>query len=592
MSRRLVGGGAVRHVAWGIVGLALLGLFGCNPGEPGTDAGVDSGVPEVCVTAFPENITANYTAEKGCYLVLKTPNLSAGVTVTLKPGVKLVFSPDVAFEFEGEQSLQALGTEQEPILLTASLPVRGHWRGLRFGGTSVASHLAWVTVEYGGYVTGDGQTVATVRMDADSRGVRAGFTHVTMRESPGYGLYASASAVFPEFSQNVLTKNAWGPASLDAVSLGFLDGASTYTGNDKDEFKVRAYRLSAAATWPDLGVPYHFDGSLSVMDGLLTLEPGVRIVMPPQSWFTISGDTAGLVAGGTAEKPIVFTGETETRGAWRGLVFDGSANAANLLRHVVVEWAGDLASDARNAAVKATSDSSGVSLGMDHLTIRQSEGYGLLLGGYAQVPVFAGNVFTQNGLGPARVDSMAAHHLLGNSTYTGNDVDKVYVDAQWVTGSVTWHDLGVPYLLDAKVRPQAVWTLEPGVVLELMAQASIEVGGDAAGFHAAGSALKPIVITGAVKTRGSWDGIRFDNSLNAANELSYCTIEYGGGATRLGWQGMVLTHSDSHGVRVNLTHNTIQHSGVWGVWLNAGQQGTVSDNTYADNAMGDFHREP
>ena len=58
MSRQLVGGGAVRHVAWGIVGLALLGLFGCNPGEPGTDAGVDSGVPEVCVTAFPENVTA------------------------------------------------------------------------------------------------------------------------------------------------------------------------------------------------------------------------------------------------------------------------------------------------------------------------------------------------------------------------------------------------------------------------------------------------------------------------------------------------------------------------------------------------------
>jgi hypothetical protein len=27
------------------------------------------------------------------------------------------------------------------------------------------------------------------------------------------------------------------------------------------------------------------------------------------------------------------------------------------------------------------------------------------------------------------------------------------------------------------------------------------------------------------------------------------------------------------------------------VWLNAGQTGTVQDNTYSDNALGDFHRE-
>lgn len=337
MAGHFFAAGAARRATWGIVGLALLGLWGCNPGEPATDAGTDSGVPEVCVTLFPEHITANYTAEKGCYLVTKTPVLSAGVTVTLKPGVKLVFSSDVAFVFAAEQSLQAVGTAEEPILLTGALPVRGSWRGVTFEGTSVASQLTHVTVEFGGYVAGDGQSAAAVRMEADSRGVRAGFRNVTLRESPGFGLHAAGSAVLTEFTGNVLTKNARGPASLDAVTVGSIDATSTYAGNDKDELQVRSYRLSASATWAGLEVPYHFTSSLAVMDGVLTLQPGVRIIMPPQGLFSVSSDTAALTADGTAEKPIVFTGEAQTRGAWKGLVFDNSHHAANLLRHVTVE---------------------------------------------------------------------------------------------------------------------------------------------------------------------------------------------------------------------------------------------------------------
>lgn len=572
---------------------AVAGL-GCGPIQPPADAGVDGGMDggsSVLCVNFPERIDANYTVAKGCWLVLKTPTIAAGVSITIEPGAKLVFSNETALRIDSAQSLHAIGTQDDPIILTGSLPVRGHWRGLSFTGTSVPSELDYVIVEYGGDTKFDTETAA-IKLTADSRGVRASISHTTMRESEGYGLYLAGSAVVPVFAGNVMTKNTLGPADVDAEVTGRLDSTSTFTGNDKDEVLVRSYRLTNSATWDDLGVPYHLKSNLASLDtAKLTLKPGVRVIMAPETRITISGTEAALIADGTAEKPIVFTGEAQTRGAWEGITF-GSNNTSNLLRYTTVEYAGNTSSDVNAAGVVAVADSRGVQLKLDHLTVRQSQGWGLRLGGTALVPVFTGNVLTQNTLGPAMIDSDAAHQLGPDSTYTGNDVDKILIDAQWVSGNVTWRALNVPYLVNDNVRPKAVWTLEPGVTLEMMPMSSIRVSTDAVGFHAVGTAMKPITITGTTKSRGGWDGIDFDTTLNAANAIEYCVIEYGGGGARYGSKGMIFAHADSHGVRISVTNSTIQHSGLWGIYMGGSQTGAVMGNTYADNAMGDFFHEP
>ncbi|MBE2250224.1 MAG: hypothetical protein IAE78_11800 [Myxococcus sp.] len=576
-------------VVAGVLGLACGPAQ--NPMDGGVDGGADVGVGPIGCANFPERLDADYTVAKGCWLVLKTPTLAAGITLTIAPGAKLVFSSETALLIDAQQSLQAVGTSEEPIVLTGALPVRGHWRGLKFTGTSVLSRLDYVTVEYGGATRADTEAAA-IKLAADSRGVRASISHTTMRESQGFGLYLTGSAVVPAFASNVMTKNTLGPANVDAEVVGVLDSTSSFTGNDKDEVVVRGSRLSTSATWDDVGVPYHLKASLASTAGAKwTIKAGARLIMPPETGITISGAASALIAEGTAEKPIVFTGETQTRGAWEGIALS-SNDTDNLLRHTTVEYAGNTSSNAQAAAVTATADSSGVQVKLDHLTVRQSQGFGLKLGGSALVPVFAGNVLTQNALGPAMIDSNAAHQLGPDSTYTGNDVDKVLIDAQWVSGAVTWRALSVPYVIDGNVSAQRVWTLEPGVTLEMMPMTSIRVDGDLAGFHAVGTQSKPITITGVNKSRGAWDGIDFDTTLNTANALEYCVVEYGGGATRLGWTGMIYAHADSHGVRVSVTNSTIRHSGVWGIYMSRSQTGDVSNNTYADNALGDYLHEP
>lgn len=565
----------------------VFSFLSCGPATPNNDAGV-----ETCV-AFPERIDANYTVEKGCWLVLKTPVIAAAVTVMMEPGAKLVFSAGTTLNISAEQVLHAMGTQAEPIIFTGAEKTRGFWKGLHFDGTANNSMLEWTTVEYGGDTASDSEA-ANVKLTADSRGARVSFSHVTLRESEGYGLWLTGSAVVSPFEANTLTANTLGPVNLDADTVGALDAASTFTGNGVDEITVRTYQLKNSATWLDHGVPYHFTADLAVQGtAKLTLAEGVTVRFPPEAALSISGDGAALLAEGTAAHPVVLTGETQTRGAWEGVVFDGSNNTDNLLRYTQIEYAGNTSSDSKAAGLLLHADSHGVQVQFDHLTVRESQGYGLRASGSALMPGTHSSTFTTNTLGAALIDTNAVHQLGPDSVFTGNDVDRVFLEGMWVNESVVWRNLGVPFTFTGvSLSPKKVLTLAAGVVLEMGAQTRIDVGGDAAGFHAAGTHTAPVVITGSEKTNGSWDGLDFDTTLNAQNVLEHCVVEYGGGGSRFGWHAMINSHSDSHGVQVSVTNSTVRHSASWGIYFNGSQTGSVSGNTYADNASGDYFHDP
>ena len=166
------------------------------------------------------------------------------------------------------------------------------------------------------------------------------------------------------------------------------------------------------------------------------------------------------------------------------------------------------------------------------------------------------------------------------------------VRANRVSQAVTWQAIGVPYVIDAEVAVDLVWTLAPGVVLLMGPGSGITVPGDNAAFHAVGTATAPILISGVGKTPGAWDSIIFDTTLNGANALSYCTIEFGGGGTAKGEMGMIIAQSDSHGVVLSLTNSTVQNSAVWGLYMGHYAQVTQSGNTFAGNALGGSYKEP
>jgi len=552
-------------------------------GQQVADARTPDG-PEVCDQLLPTSFPKDTVLKKGCYLCKQTPQITDGVKITIEPGVRIVFYPDTALRFSGNDILIAAGTAAEPIVFTGSQKQRGHWIGLVFDGTlKPDSTLDYVTVEYAGN-TGADKDGAGVKLSADSRGVRLSITNTTVRESQGWGLNLGGSAVVAAFGKNTLTGNTLGPAYVASEVVSVLDAASTYKGNDRDQLVVRAYRTKG--TWATLDVPYYLDGGISA-DGDWTIQEGATLIMSDNSRIGIS-EQCSLSAKGTATRPILFTAASKKRGAWEGLRFDGCNNTRNALDYVTVEYGGNTKADKDSAGVKMTADSRGVQLSMKNTTIRESQGWGLYLGGSSVLPGFTGNTLTKNTLGPVSAGSEAAHQLLSSSTYTGNDVDRVVVQGGYVSKAVTWEDLKVPYLVRSSLRPNhAVLTLSPGVTLLMDEHGYIEVGGDDGGLHAVGTASDPIVITGLTKTAGYWDSIVFDTTLNSANALDYCTVEHGGGGTAKGWKGMIVAQSDSHGVKVSIKHSKVQNSAGYGVWKGMYAQVDLTDTTFSGCASGE-----
>lgn len=573
---------------------------------PGADAGPDAPLPvdpcseapklragTDCGTAFPERIEGAVTIARGCYRVKKAPVLAAGAALTIAPGTTLLFAKGAGLDVAENRVLVARGTREAPICLTGEKPERGAWDGLKLGRTEAGPDiLEHVTVEYAGDTTSD-RDAAGIKVASDSRAVSLSMTSTTVRESQGAGLYLVGSAAFDAFSGNTFTKNAIA-ANVDANVVGYLDAASRFTGNDVDEVRVRPVHATKNLAWHAIGVPFHVLGNLNV-DGAWSLEAPSTVIVAPDSSISVNGDAGALTAIGTADKPIVFTGETKTRGAWDSLHFDTTKNDKNRLEHVIFEYGGTTAHDKNGACLRATADSHGVTLSLTSVTTRECQGFGLFLTGSTELKSFGKNTFTKNGLGPASVGSQAVHQLDVTSTYTGNDVDRLRVRDDRVGKAVTWNDLGVPYQLEQSVHVDLVWTLAPGVTLLLAKDTWISVDGDAAGLRAVGTAQKPVTFSGIEKTAGYWHALTFGGSLNAANVIENAVVEYGGSTGGGGEEGMITASSDSHGVKLSVKGATVRHSGQYGIWLGnyAQYNGDIdSANTFTGNAKGDVYKQP
>ena len=463
----------MRKLSW----LSLVAILSLLPGCGGNSD------PECQVLAT--TYAQSTTLDKGCYLAKATPTLSVGVKLTLKPGVKITFSKDVGLEFRGTQALVAVGTAADPILLTGEQQQRGYWTGLIFDSdTSPDSNLDYVTVEYAGSTTAyNDPNAAAVMLTSDSTPVTLALAHSTLRESQGWGLWLTSSAQIAGFAGNTFTRNTLGPVNLDSETARGLDSASSYKGNDVDRVRVRANRIDTTGTWAAIDVPFYLDASLDI-EAEWTIAAPNTLVMAKDTALTISDPTAALIAKGTASNPIVITAEEKTRGWWGSLVFENTNNTKNAMDYVTVEYAGggqfqDSTADVVLTATTVTPNTT--HLAMSHCTLRESKGYGLAISAASDLTGMEANTFSYNTMGAAQANSEVVHQLVPSSTYTGNDVEQISVLANRALESVTWADLGVPYVLNDGMNVDKVLTLAAGVTVVMAQNAGFWLAGDEAG---------------------------------------------------------------------------------------------------------------
>lgn len=342
------------------ISLSLI-LAGCGSTQQGPGEGT---APADCRVALPERL-GTVTLQKGpddcdVHYVFANPGsgrirLLVDGALTVEAGTVIEFGARTLLDVSDLGSLQAIGTEQQPIVFKGQAATHGYWFGICFDNNR-ESNLDFVHVLYGGGIWGTGQ--APVCEGGISGSVTAG-EPVNIRNSVILGSNVSGMDAHTLnlglFEGNVLADN-----KDFAVRVHASQAASLVAGNDfsgaslglpNGDNRVFLWGMVAdglsSHTWSDLGVAWYvgptsrsrYGDNVIVSDGsAVVIEAGARFEFGAGSSFNV-WDDARIQVDGTTADPVVFDSVTPVPGSWDGLSF--SRAGESVLENVEIRWAGD-----------------------------------------------------------------------------------------------------------------------------------------------------------------------------------------------------------------------------------------------------------
>lgn len=295
--------------------------------------------------------------------------------------------------------------------------------------------------------------------------------------------------------------------------------------------------LKKTAASPDYYIPCRIE-----VGALLTIEPGVEIAFGESGGLEFN-NSGILDARGSAAEPIIFRGEQEGAGFWRGLFFDNSANS-NKMHFVSVQGGGSLPWDGSNIKANILMKKESY-LELVSSTIRQSGSDGLYTEGTpSALSGFGSNTFSDNMGFPLRVQ---AHQVgsLGRNTYQNNGTNAIEVYAasrntHGIIGEHSWPDPGAPLWINARLdigyaSESGALTVGEGTVIEMGSDASIAVN-EMGTLSLNGSASQAIIINSQEDKKDFWRGIHVASG-SPSNVFNYAQISGAGSASHNGYPG-------------------------------------------------------
>jgi len=325
--------------------------------------------------------------------------------------------------------------------------------------------------------------------------------------------------------------------------------------------------ISRDTTWAD-GC-YKITGQVNI-SSKLTINPGTKLVFGSDASIYIGSDGT-LKAIGTVIAPIIFTGLEKTPGYWRGIWFSGSNNTNNELSHVLVEYGG-------GSNYYGNIEVGNSRLKVSDSTFRYSEKDGFYIDGDSTIDKFERVISTSNEESAGKISAKVLKAMDSTSNFIGNTKNYLEVTGGTIDSDATWNELTVPAFFSSGVTvdTEAVLTINPGTILSFGSDNGMYVRG---ALKAIGTGItdpigstttqddlnsntiaKPILFTGEEKTPGYWKGIWFSGSNNVKNELSYVTVEYGGGSNYYG-------NIEVAGSRLKISDSTFRYSQKDGFYI-------------------------
>ena len=319
---------------------------------------------------------------------------------------------------------------------------------------------------------------------------------------------------------------------------------------------------------------------------ILTIDPGVVIEFDANAGFSVDGiiDQGVLIAKGTSELPIIFTGTSKTKGFWRGIrIFTNDVR--NEMDYVTLEYAGSdalldiIKNDVRaGVALKFSVGGFTSSLKITNSTIQDVDGYRLAVDqSSCLLRSFSNNSFSNNTEASVLIPSTTVSSLDTESNYTGdNGYDGIEVNddgnIESIENNMEWPAFldGSSYYISSTIDVEAVLTIMPGAILEFEANTEMvfreKLDAQDGVLVADGTSENPIIFTAIKKEPGYWKGLRIQSNSN--NLMNHCLIEYGGSNTIAGDKkaNIGLDHVSGFPFpKLTLTSSDIQNSTGCGV---------------------------
>ncbi|MBC7448191.1 MAG: right-handed parallel beta-helix repeat-containing protein [Hymenobacteraceae bacterium] len=400
-----------------------------------------------------------------------------------------------------------------------------------------------------------------------------------------------------------------GQRSWILLSVVFIVGALGACTSDKDDdptplpgtsttantITVPCADIQVNTTWanvePDSSkFDYIVACQIDVMNGVLTIAPGVRIRFDGPDASLRTEGSGGLNASGTAAQPITFESGQMVRGAWAGLRFN-SRNADNMLSYARIWYAGskDMSFGAQGKAGVVVYNTG--RLKMTNSRIETCAGHGIVIdqsASFPAVPEFSGNTISGCELHPVVMTFkfLSAWNDTNRLTNNGKAGVRIYLDALAAADDVHVPNLGVPLEIATSVElADGDLTLDPGVTMAFAPSAYLKVRSGT--LTAVGTASAPITLQGQQAGQGTWIGLHVAGS--GLNRMEYCTVDGGGNARAQGSAGMggVVVGISSRAGRLSLANCIVRNSFGFGIHKAATTVFSATGMTYANNQLGD-----
>lgn len=317
--------------------------------------------------------------------------------VTLSGAVSMRFTEGSSMRVNDGGALYALGTMEQPIVITGGEETPGFWRGILFRADDLTSELAHVTLEYAGREAWAGfDEAANISIDNDAR---LSLTNSSITDSNGYGLALNPRAELTAFSSNTFTE-VTRTAFVPDKQMGAFDSETSYewgvrvyataTGLDQEMTITNIYGSSRAER------NFYLVGDFEV-NAPITLEAGVNLAFDEGSGMRVN-DGGALYAQGTEQDRIVLQGPLgDEQGTWMGVLFRAD-DLMSELDYIQFKDGGREAwpgiQDPANISVEA-----GAQVSVTNSLVQYSAGWGIWVDAGTAVLVEENNLYHANILG-------------------------------------------------------------------------------------------------------------------------------------------------------------------------------------------------